>query len=100
MTSKTEPGMSFYVALWTGLMVIVGIEVLLTYQHPAPKTLLLSFLCLSFLEAAIASLYMMHLRYEDPGLFWYLIPMMLFCIVLLNYLWPDAFRIVRMGTFE
>jgi len=103
LTAKSpnrEPGMGFYVAVWIGLLIIVAVEVALTYQHPSTKTLLAWLLCLSFIEASVAALYMMHLKYENPKLFWSLIPITLFCLAILDYLWPDAYRIVTMGALK
>ena len=100
ITAKREPGMGFYIAVWIGLLVIVGVEVALTYQHPSAKTLLFSLLCLAFLEAAIAALYLMHLKFEDPKLFWYLIPITLFLLAIMDYLWPDAYRILSLGALK
>ena len=98
--TKREPRMASFVAVWVGLLIIVAIEVALTYQRPSAKTLLAWLLCLAFIEASVAALYMMHLRYESPKLFWSLIPITLFCLVILNYLWSDAYRIVSMGALK
>ena len=44
MSSNQEPGMGSYVGIVIGLMIIVGIEVVLTYQHLPVRTLLFSLL--------------------------------------------------------
>lgn len=100
MSSKREPGMGFYVGIWIGVLIIVAIEVVLTYQHLPAKTLLAWLLCLAFIEASVAILYMMHLKYENRNFFWSLIPITLICLAALDYLWPDAYRIVTMGTLK
>lgn len=93
-----EPGPRFrlYVLVWAGLMGIVVVEVLLTYAGLTPTALLLALLSLAFIEAALALLYFMHLRYERPILFWTLIPALVFVLVLFDHLWPDAFRVTSM----
>lgn len=77
-------------------MGIVVVEVLLTYAGLTPTALLLALLSLAFIEAALALLYFMHLRYERPILFWTLIPALVFVLVLFDHLWPDAFRVTSM----
>jgi hypothetical protein len=97
MSSKQEIGMSSYVGIVIGLMVIVGIEVILTYQHLPVRTLLFCLLCLASLEGFVGIMYLMHVKYENPLLFWTIFPATLFVLVLLNYLWPDAYRMARMS---
>lgn len=77
-------------------MCIVVVEVVLTYAGLTAPALLLALLSLAFIEAALALLYFMHLRYERPILFWSLIPALVFVLVLFNHLWPDAFRLTSM----
>ena len=97
MSSDQELGMSSYIGIVVGLMLIVGIEVVLTYQHLPVRTLLFSLLCLACFEAFVGIMYLMHVRYENPLLFWTIFPATLFVLVLLNYVWPDAYRMARMS---
>jgi hypothetical protein len=97
MSSKQEPGMSSYAGIVVGLMIIVVIEVILTYQHLPVRTLLFCLLCLASLEAFVGIMYLMHVKYESPLLFWTIFPATLFVLVMLNYLWPDAYRMARMS---
>jgi cytochrome c oxidase subunit IV len=93
MEAQQGLAMKSYVAIWVGLLCIVGIEVLLTYKH-LPETQLLPFLLiLAFIEAGIAVLYFMHLKYERPSLFWSLIPALLFVLFMMDHIWPDALRL-------
>jgi len=91
-----EPGMKFYVFVWVGLMIIAGIEVLLTYQGFSTGKLLAILLILAACEAGIALMYFMHLKYERPTLFWSLIPVTLFVLFMLDHIWADAIRLVRL----
>jgi hypothetical protein len=97
MSSNQEPGMASYAGIVIGLMIIVGIEVILTYQHMPVRTLLFCLLCLASLEAFVGVMYLMHVKYENKLLFWTVYPATLFVLVLLNYLWPDAYRMARMS---
>jgi len=100
MSSNRDLPMSSYVGIGVGLMVIVGIEVILTYQHLATRTLLFSLLSLASLEGFVAIMYLMHVKYERPILFWTIFPATLFVLVLLCYLWPDAFRMASMRLMK
>jgi len=100
MSSNRELAMSSYVGIGIGLMVIVGIEVILTYQHLPTRTLLFSLLCLGGLEAFVAIMYLMQVKYEKPILFWTVFPATLFVFVFLCYLWPDAFRMFNMRLMQ
>ena len=98
MTSPATraPGMKVYIAVWIGLILIVAVEVALTYQHLPPATLLAALLALASLEAVLGLLYFMHLRYERRALFWSTIPPLVFVLLLLNHLWRDAHRLATL----
>lgn len=93
--TETQQGlrMKSYAAIWFGLLCIVGMEVFLTYRHFSAKTLLLFLLVFAFIEAAIAVMYFMHLKYEHPSLAWSLILALLFVLFMLDHIWPDALRL-------
>jgi len=100
MSSNRELTMSSYVGIGVGLMLIVGIEVMLTYRHLSPGTLLFSLLSLASLEGFIAIMYLMHVKYERPILFWTIFPATLFVLGFLCYLFPDAFRMYSMRLLK
>jgi cytochrome c oxidase subunit IV len=88
--------MRFYVVLWAGLLGIVIVEVLLTYAGLSPLALTISLLALALIEAGVALMYFMHLKYERRILFWSLIPALVFVLVMFDHIWPDAFRVTSM----
>jgi caa(3)-type oxidase subunit IV len=94
--SSPSPGMRFYVVLWAGLLGVVIVEVLLTYAHLRPLALTISLLALALVEAGVALMYFMHLKYERRILFWSLIPALVFVLVMFDHFWPDAFRVTSM----
>ena len=96
MESAHEPGMKLYVMIWIGLLVIVGVEVALTYAGLPAGTLLAALLALASLEAGLGVMYFMHLRYERRILFWSLIPGLIFVLLMLNHLWRDAARMISL----
>jgi cytochrome c oxidase subunit IV len=94
--TRPEPGMKLYFIVWFGLIFIVGAEVRLTYSHLGTGTLLVSLLVLALVEAALGVMYFMNMRYERPLLFWALIPYLIFALLMLNQLWPDALRLLHL----
>jgi len=91
-----EPGLRTYVGIWIALLAIVAIEVALTLAHWPTTKLLAALLALAMTEAAIALLYFMHLRYERRILFWCVVPTVGFALLLMDHIWPDAFRALHM----
>jgi cytochrome c oxidase subunit IV len=97
MEGSAVPGMKKYTLVWLGLILIVAVEVALTYAHLAGGTLLAALLALATIEAAIGVMYFMHLRYERRVLFWTLIPALVFVLIMLNHLWRDAHRLILLS---
>jgi cytochrome c oxidase subunit IV len=91
--SPSAPSMRLYVVVWSGLLLIVGVEVALTYAHLPTQTLLFALLTLALVEAGLGVMYFMHLRYERRSLFWSLIPALIFVLAMMNQFWSDAHRL-------
>jgi cytochrome c oxidase subunit IV len=89
------PTMNLYVVVWIGLILIVGLEVFLTYERLPAGMLLACLLGLALIEAGLGVMYFMHLKYERPALFWSLIPYLVFALVMMDHFWPDALRLMR-----
>jgi len=88
--------MKEYITIWVGLLCIVGIETFLTTLQLSTHRLLAALLVLAFIEAGIALLYFMHLKYEKPSLFWSLVPAVIFVLFMMNHIWPDAYRMLNL----
>jgi hypothetical protein len=41
-------------------------------------------------------MYFMHLKYERPRLFWSLIPTLIFVLFMMDHIWPDALRLIKL----
>jgi cytochrome c oxidase subunit IV len=91
--NSAVPRMKSYVGIWLGMLCIVGIEVFLTYRRFSTEALLFSLLVFAFIEAGIAVLYFMHMKYERPSVFWTMIPAVLFVLFMMDHFWPDALRL-------
>jgi len=97
MDHVESPPMKLYVGIWIGLLCIPGVEVFLTYRGFSTHALLALLLILAFIEAGIALLYFMHLKYDRPILLWSFVLSVLFVLLMMNQLWPDAYRMVSLG---
>lgn len=87
--------MKRYVVVWLGLLAIVALEVLLTLLRLPAGRLLAGLLVLAFIEAGLALMYFMHLRYERRSFAWSLILAVLVTVLLMDHVWFDAFRLLR-----
>jgi cytochrome c oxidase subunit IV len=97
MDSNHDPRMKSNVMVWIGLLFIAGVEVFITYRGVSTATLLAVLLILAFLEAGIALLWFMHLKYERPILLWSFVLSVFFVLLMMNQIWPDAYRMVSIG---
>jgi cytochrome c oxidase subunit IV len=97
MDSNHEPGTKFNVMVWMGLLFIAGVEVFVTYRSFSTTWLLVVLLILAFLEAGIALLWFMHLKYERPIFLWSFVLSIAFVLLMMNQIWPDAYRMMSMG---
>jgi cytochrome c oxidase subunit 4 len=84
-------------AIWVGLVVITGVEVFLAYEE-LPATLMLTILIgLSLVKAGMIMSYFMHLKYEKFSLTLWLVPAMIFCIMMMFiFFFPDARILLQM----
>jgi len=96
MATDRGPSMATYLGIWVGLLAIVGIEVAVTYRHPATKDLLAALLILAAIEAGIGLLYFMHMKYERKILFWTVVPITLFVLFMMDHVWADAYRLAQL----
>jgi cytochrome c oxidase subunit IV len=100
ISSRQNPAMKVYVGVWIGLLFIVAAEVALAYARLPAGTLLSLLLALACIGAGIGLLYFMRLKYERAILFWSFIPALVVAMLLLDHIWPDAFRLMhqRLGS--
>jgi heme/copper-type cytochrome/quinol oxidase subunit 4 len=54
-------------------------------------------LTLAFIEAGLGLLYFMHLKYERVSLRWALIIAVFFVLLMMNQIWPDAYRMASLS---
>jgi cytochrome c oxidase subunit IV len=92
-----DPKTGFYVGIWVGLLCIAGLEVFLTYQGFSTHVLLVFLLILAVIESAIGVLYFMHLKFERRVMMWSVLISVIFVLLMMNQIWPDAYRMVEIG---
>jgi cytochrome c oxidase subunit IV len=44
-------------------------------------------------------MYFMHMKQERSSFFWSLIPATIFVLLMMNMIWSDSFRLLRMRPF-
>ena len=87
--------MKRYVVVWVALVGIVALEVILTLLRLPTGVLLTELLLLAVIEAALALMYFMHLRYERRSFAWSVILAVVITVVLMDHFWFDAFRLLH-----
>jgi cytochrome c oxidase subunit IV len=83
--------------VWVVLLLLTGVEVFLAYIQLPTLIMLVSFLGLSIIKAAMIIAYFMHLKFERFSLFLTLFPMLIMCILLMMFVsMPDSTRLLNM----
>jgi len=83
--------------VWIVLLVLTAVEVFLAYEQLPTLIMLVSFLGLSIVKAAMIIAYFMHLKFERFSLFLTLFPMLILCILLMMFIsMPDSQRLLQM----
>jgi heme/copper-type cytochrome/quinol oxidase subunit 4 len=90
---------SRYLPVYFVLLAIAALEVFLAYRNFSIVTLLVILLALAVCSATLALMYFMHLAQERPSLFLSLIPATVFVLFMMNAIWTDSFRLLRMKPF-
>ena len=81
-----------FVMVWIALLVITGVEVFLAYIHTPLLIMLTVLMGLSVIKAGLIIAWFMHMKFEKFSLVMTLFPMLIFCILMLFVLMPDAQR--------
>jgi cytochrome c oxidase subunit 4 len=83
--------------VWIWLLIITVVEVLLAYFHVPVTIMLIALMGMSIVKAAMIVAWFMHLKFERVTLVLTLVPATVMCIILLNIVWPDSFRLGLLG---
>src|SRR5436305_6334811 len=82
--------------VWIVLLVMTAVEVFLAYEQLPVLLMLISFLGLSIVKAALIIAYFMHLKFERFSLFLTLFPMLVLCILLMFITMADSQRALHL----
>jgi cytochrome c oxidase subunit IV len=101
MATTGAPGnvIAKYLPVYFVLLGIAGLEVFLAYRNFSTESLLAILLALAICGGALAVMYFMHLAQERRSLFLTLIPALIFVLIMMNMIWSDSFRLLRMRPF-
>jgi len=94
--STPQPGIKLHLAVFGAILLMVALEVFLTYQHLSTGTLLFALMTLAFISVTLGVMYFMHMKFERSILFWSLIPYLILSMMMLNHIWRDAARVIPM----
>jgi cytochrome c oxidase subunit IV len=90
-TSKSKAGKMYVV--YAGIMALAIFQIVVAMQRgPSLAFMLL----VGGLQAWLAVTYFMHLGEERPSLVLALIPYTIFVMLMMNMIWSDSFRLLRM----
>jgi cytochrome c oxidase subunit 4 len=89
-------GQFFWV--WAALLMMTAIEVYLAYQNMQPIRMLSILMGLSLIKAGLIIAYFMHMKFEVSRMKWLTMSSLLACLALMCIFFPDAFRILTLGT--
>lgn len=90
----------FYWAVWAALIAVTGIELLVTYLHPPAIELTGILLALAFVQGGTVFMFVMRPKYERARLYFGLGSAFVFVLLLIGYIWSDAFRAVHLQIFS
>ena len=100
LPAATGGEMSRNVMIWVAMLIIVALEVVVTYRRPSMPVLIGALLVLAAVQAFLGLMYFMHLRHERALLGWSLVGSLVFVLALMNQLWPDALRVFRLRLHD
>ena len=83
---------------WAALLLMTAIEVYLAYQNMQPIRMLSILMGLSLIKAGLIIAYFMHMKFEVSRMKWLTMSSLVACLALMCIFFPDAFRILTLGT--
>jgi caa(3)-type oxidase subunit IV len=88
-----------YLYVWGALIFLTIVEILLAYNQVfPPKQMLSVLLALSVVKSILIIGWFMHLKGETRLMKWLLMGSLCMCLTLMLMFFPDATRILRLGT--
>ena len=94
MTTAEGQGITKYVAVYVGLLLIVALQFLIGYQKIEGGQMAGRMLTFSIIETLLVVLFFMNLSSEKRAFFKFIAYFMLFVLATMNYIWTDSFRLL------
>jgi caa(3)-type oxidase subunit IV len=88
-----------YLPVYFVLIGIFLVEVFLAFRGLSTGTLVVILLLLALCSAGLGLMYFMHLADERRGLFLTLIPATVFVLLMMNMIWSDSVRLLKMSPW-
>ena len=98
-TADGKIGFKVYLMVYGALLLLSGLQVILAYQHVETGRLLFRMISLAIIQAGLAVLFFMHMRYERRTLLVALVPATIFVLLMMNMIWTDSFRLLHLRPF-
>lgn len=98
--ADTKDSLKIDIVVYLCILALAGVQVLLAYRHSEGTQLLVRMLAVALIQAALGVMYFMHLRAEQRSLRLALIPATIFVVLMMNMIWSDSFRLLRMKPFS
>jgi cytochrome c oxidase subunit IV len=77
--------------VYVGILAMAALQIFMAYHSPGVIRMLL----VAAIQAFLAVMFFMHLRYEKATLRLALIPATLFVLVMMNMVWSDSYRLLH-----
>jgi caa(3)-type oxidase subunit IV len=98
-TPATNDSLKTDLIIYVCILALSGLQVLLAYELAPGTQLLVRMLAVALIQAGLGVMYFMHLRNEQRNLGLALIPATIFVLLMMNMIWSDSFRLLRMSPF-
>jgi caa(3)-type oxidase subunit IV len=96
--ATTNDSLKTDIMVYICILALSGLQIILAY-HSGGAQLLVRMLVVALIQAGLAVMYFMHLRNEQRNLRLALIPATIFVMLMMNMIWSDSFRLLRMSPF-
>jgi caa(3)-type oxidase subunit IV len=98
-SAATNDSLKTDIIVYLCILALSGLQVVLAYRNAPGTQLLVRMLAVAMIQAGLAVMYFMHLRSEQRNLRLALIPATIFVMLMMNMIWSDSFRLLRMRPF-
>lgn len=88
-------GLGTDIVVYAVLLAISGLQIVLAYTGNPGRALMTRLLIVAAVQAIIAALFFMHLRFERRNLIGFIAVFAFFVLAAMQYSWSDSFRLIQ-----